>query len=159
MEHPDPASKQSAGFGSDWDTLYMKLRKLLLLLCISHWLGFDPSWEWNRCACLVFRGECFPTVHPESIFTVVSLTTRYSKCLMFSVCVIVVELPVNSTNSSPQIPPLLNAALPRQIYAMSLVDHLMICLPPVVTCHVMSCHDTLCYVMLCYVMLCHVMLC
>jgi hypothetical protein len=53
----------------------------------------DPCLKCDRCACARYRNEWrVATTHPESIRTVHWLATRYSKYLVFSVCVVVVEL-------------------------------------------------------------------
>lgn len=64
-----------------------------------HRPGVESCYKWYRCACTRFRGKCVATTHPQSIRTVQSLNTRYSKPLKFSVCVIA-ELAIAPTNSS-----------------------------------------------------------
>jgi hypothetical protein len=49
--------------------------------------GHDPCQESNRGACARFRSERrVPTTHLKLFAPVQPLTTHYSKCLMFSVC-------------------------------------------------------------------------
>ena len=133
----------------------MKPRKLLLLSCVSHRLGVDPSWEWNK--------WCMRNITLRVISHYASWKPShsgrpiagYSKCLMFSVRIILVELPVDPTNCSPQISLLLNTTPSRQTYTLPFVGHLMICRCSYILSYVVM----LCCVMLCCVMLCYVMFC
>jgi hypothetical protein len=71
----------------------------------------------NKCAGAKVLGEWFAaTTHSENIRTVHSLPTRYSKCVMFSVCA---EESVAPTNSSPVVPPIVSSLPHSASHALS----------------------------------------
>ena len=60
--------------------------------CTVHRQGEKRHQECDWCACARFRDEWrVATTHPASMRTLLSLSTHYTQCLMFSVCVIVTE--------------------------------------------------------------------